>query len=109
MNKYTYTRTQLPAGKLSFCIDTEKGVITHAHIHTPDSSAVESVGFVPTTNPALSPDYDCLVVYYKNGRNYVYRGVPFSVAYAVMSADSIGTAVNELIKKAGYEYTEVAV
>jgi chloramphenicol O-acetyltransferase len=48
-----------------------------------------------------------LTVKFTNGSMYSYEGVPVSVVLSLISADSIGKAFHQLIKKGGYAYKKV--
>lgn len=54
------------------------------------SSHIDQIGY-----DAVSQE---LIVKFQNGKTAVYMGVPFEVAQDVLSAPSIGTALNQLVK-----------
>jgi hypothetical protein len=48
-----------------------------------------------------------LTVGFTNGSLYTYEGVPVSLVLSLISAESIGKAFHQLIKKGGYAYKKV--
>jgi hypothetical protein len=57
---------------------------------TPLSTNVAQIGYDPETSE--------LVVVFQKGGRYVYAGVPAALAESVMSAPSVGSALNSDIK-----------
>ena len=53
------------------------------------------------------PERQVLWVTFNTGAVYEYSGVSREVANAVMSASSVGSALNSIIKQGGYPYTRV--
>ena len=49
-----------------------------------------------------------LGVRFLNGTEYHYTGVPRDVYEGLLSASSVGTYLNQQIKKSGYGYTRVS-
>jgi KTSC domain len=63
------------------------------------STSVAAIGYESETNT--------LGVRFQNGGEYHYFGVPEDVFEALKSASSIGSYINEYIKKAGYPCSKV--
>lgn len=57
-------------------------------------------------------DSSALTVTFKNGRTYSYAGVPEDVYASLVIAhetnQSVGQIFNQLVRSAGYDYTEVS-
>jgi hypothetical protein len=64
------------------------------------SSNVAAVGY--------ESDTSTLGVRFLDGSEYHYFGVPQEVFEGLRSASSVGSYLNEYVKKAGYSYTKVA-
>lgn len=64
-----------------------------------DSSAVSAVGYAAREQT--------LKVIFNSGRVYEYLGVPMDVYIALLHADSVGRAYNDLVLKAGYRCRQV--
>ena len=77
--------------------ETRSVIISDNFIHytVGDSAMVKEMSYVP--------DSEALVITYKSGASYVYKGVPFSTVTALLSVESVGKAVNSLVK-GKYEY-----
>ena len=64
------------------------------------STSVSAVGYDHASNT--------LGVRFINGSEYHYYGVPESVFDGLRSASSVGTYLDQFVKKAGYSYSRVA-
>jgi hypothetical protein len=64
------------------------------------SSNVAAVAYDDTTST--------LGVRFLNGSEYHYYGVPRDVYEGLLNATSVGTYLNQLIKKSGYSYSHVS-
>jgi hypothetical protein len=64
------------------------------------SSTIAAVGFDDTQST--------LGVRFLSGREYHYFGVPRYIYEAILSASSVGQYFNEHVKKAGYQYHQIA-
>ena len=64
------------------------------------SSNVSEVGYDDASNT--------LGVRFLNGSEYHYYGVPKETFEGLRAAGSVGTYLNEFVKKAGYSYARVA-
>jgi hypothetical protein len=64
-----------------------------------NSSTITSIGY--------SNDSSQLEVEFKTGNIYLYDNVPQRTYNQLMSADSIGTAFNYLIREGGYSYKKL--
>lgn len=69
------------------------------------SSNIQEVSFV--YNPNTKDKLGSLTVEFKSGLTYVYSQVPLEVVEQVISAESVGKAFNELIKKGGYKFQRI--
>ena len=49
-----------------------------------------------------------LEVQFNKGPVYKYYRVPFTVYEALRTADSVGSALNVLVKRAGFKYARIA-
>lgn len=67
---------------------------------TPQSSSVRGFSYDPKSQNML--------VTFKNGGTYRYKGVPPNVARAMGRNKSVGKTVHRSIKKGGYQYEKVA-
>jgi uncharacterized protein YcfJ len=67
---------------------------------TPQSSSVRGFSYDPKSQSML--------VTFKNGGTYRYKGVPPNVAKAMGRNKSVGKTVHRSIKKGGYQYEKVA-
>jgi hypothetical protein len=63
------------------------------------STSVEAIGYESETNT--------LGVRFQHGGEYHYFGVPEDVFEALKSSSSVGSYINEYIKKAGYPCSKV--
>ena len=64
-------------------------------VHKVESSYVSGIGYDPVTKT--------LRVEHKDGKAYDYEGVSAESYMSVISAESIGKALHEFVKKAGHE------
>lgn len=69
--------------------------------------------FLPVVSSALTAvKYDretsTLVVQFQEGVHYEYTDVPSDVVLDVLFADSIGKALDALVKKAGFKYRRLS-
>ena len=54
-----------------------------------------------------SEETSTLRVAFNNGGIYEYAGVPRSIYTALIEAESVGKAFNELVKRAHYPFTKI--
>ena len=63
------------------------------------SSLLDTMAYEPITQH--------LEVTFKNGKKYVYAGVPAKVYEQVMASRSVGKAFHTLVRKGDYEHKQV--